>query len=79
MVGNDQTVAFTTTIGPGIVNAPVAPDAIYVGIGGSNPGVAVIDLNGFGQSTSSVLERMEQLERQLKELQQRLEESDVTE
>jgi DNA-binding beta-propeller fold protein YncE len=33
------------------VNAPVAPEAIYIGIGGSAPGLAVLDLNGFGQGT----------------------------
>jgi hypothetical protein len=48
-----QTIAtnFDTGTGPGLVNAPVAPEAIYVGIGGERPGVAVIDLNGFGQGT----------------------------
>jgi DNA-binding beta-propeller fold protein YncE len=45
---------FVTTAGPGIVNAPVAPEAIYVGIGGAAPGVSVIDLNGFGQGTGLV-------------------------
>jgi YVTN family beta-propeller protein len=34
-----------------ICNAPVAPDTIYVGRVGSNPGISVVDLNGFGQST----------------------------
>ena len=45
---------FTTGEGPGLVNAPVAPEAIYVGMRGSNPGVAVIDLNGFGQGTGDL-------------------------
>ena len=45
---------FTTGEGPGIVNAPVAPEAIYVGMRGSNSGVAVIDLNGFGQGTGDL-------------------------
>ncbi|MEW6072682.1 MAG: beta-propeller fold lactonase family protein [Planctomycetota bacterium] len=40
---------FETAEGPGLVNAPVAPDTIYVARGGTNPGVSVIDLNGFGQ------------------------------
>ncbi|MEZ5965309.1 MAG: Ig-like domain-containing protein [Planctomycetota bacterium] len=43
--------AFRTSQGTGIVNAPVAPEAVYVGVGGASPGVAVIDLNGFGQGT----------------------------
>jgi len=42
---------FVTGEGPGIANAPVAPDAIYVGIGGAEAGLSVIDLNGFGAST----------------------------
>ena len=37
--------------GPGITNAPVAPDAIYVGLSGAGPGLSVIDLNGFGAGT----------------------------
>lgn len=36
--------------GQRLVNAPVAPDAIYVARGGA---LSVIDLNGFGQSTGS--------------------------
>ena len=51
--GNPNTLApatfFTTAEGPGLVNAPVAPDAIYVARGGSEPGISVIDLNGYGQ------------------------------
>ncbi len=39
--------------GPGIVNAPVTPDAIYVGRGGSDPGMSIIDLNGFGGGTGN--------------------------
>jgi len=38
----------------GVVNAPVAPEAIYVGLGGPVPGVSVIDLNGFGQGTGQL-------------------------
>ena len=38
-------------LGSGQVNAPVAPDTIYVYRGGDRPGLSVIDLNGFGQST----------------------------
>ncbi len=50
-IGQAVTTQYTTGDGPGIVNAPVAPEAIYVGIGGAEPGVSVIDLNGFGQGT----------------------------
>jgi len=45
------TTNFRTMQGAGIINAPVAPEAIYVGIGGAEPGVSVIDMNGFGQGT----------------------------
>ena len=45
------TTFFETGEGPGLINAPVAPDAIYVAAAGPQPGVSVIDLNGFGQST----------------------------
>lgn len=44
---------FTTGEGPGVVNAPVSPDTIYVGRAGAVPGLSVIDLNGFGQSTGN--------------------------
>ncbi len=44
---------FTTGEGPGLVNAPVAPDAIYAGRVGATAGISVIDLNGFGQSTGN--------------------------
>lgn len=44
---------FTTGEGPGLVNAPVTPDTIYVGRLGADPGLSVIDLNGFGQSTGN--------------------------
>ena len=46
--------SYTTGVGPGLVNAPVAPEAIYVGIGGAEPGVSVIDLHGFGQGTGDI-------------------------
>jgi hypothetical protein len=45
------TTFFDTGEGPGLVNAPVTPDAIYVTRSGAVPGLSVIDLNGFGQST----------------------------
>lgn len=44
---------FVTGQGPGLVNAPVAPDVIYAVRQGSDPSVSVIDLNGFGQSTGN--------------------------
>ncbi len=53
-IGVPVTTSFTTGDGPGIVNAPVAPEAIYIGIGGAEPGVSVIDLNGFGQGTGDI-------------------------
>src|SRR5712671_5201404 len=51
LLGQPVATNFTTAAGPGIVNAPVAPEALYLGLGGAEPGVAVIDLNGFGQGT----------------------------
>ncbi|MEO6593166.1 MAG: hypothetical protein ABIP94_00265 [Planctomycetota bacterium] len=53
-VGQPVSTRYRTGTGPGIINAPVAPEAIYVGIGGSTPGVSVIDLNGFGQGTGDL-------------------------
>jgi hypothetical protein len=53
-LGNAVNTTFNTADGPGIVNAPVAPEAIYVGISGPSPGVSVIDLNGFGQGTGDI-------------------------
>jgi hypothetical protein len=51
--GNLNTLApstnFTTAEGPGLVNAPVMPDTIYVARGGTQRAISVIDLNGFGQ------------------------------
>ncbi len=44
---------FDTGEGPGLVNAPVMPDTIYLGRSGAVPGVSVVDLNGFGQSTGN--------------------------
>lgn len=54
LLGNTVQTNFTTGAGAGLINAPVSPEAIYVGIGGSNPGVSVIDLNGFGQGTGDI-------------------------
>jgi hypothetical protein len=54
-LGNTVATAYTTAKGPGIVNAPVAPDALYVGMVGSRPGIKIIDLNGFGQTTGGYI------------------------
>ena len=53
-IGLAVNTRFTTGDGPGITNAPVAPEVVYVGIGGAEPGVSVIDLNGFGQGTGDI-------------------------
>jgi len=45
--------SFDTGEGPGLVNAPVCPDTIYLGRSGAISGVSVVDLNGFGQSTGN--------------------------
>jgi hypothetical protein len=49
---------FETGEGPGVVNAPVAPDVIYVGRSGANSGISVVDLCGFGQSTGNPISSM---------------------
>jgi len=54
LIGQPVTTRFSTSSGPGIVNAPVAPEVVYVGIGGSQPGVSVIDCNGIGQGTGDI-------------------------
>ncbi|MDF1838873.1 MAG: hypothetical protein P1V35_13465 [Planctomycetota bacterium] len=47
------TTVFVTGAGPGLANAPVLPDAIYAWRTGADPGLSVIDLNGFGQGTGN--------------------------
>ncbi len=47
----DVATTFQTGEGPALVNAPVAPEALYVARQGALPAVSVLDLNGFGQST----------------------------
>ena len=54
LIGQPVTTQFSTAQGPGIVNAPVAPEVMYIGIGGSTPGVSAIDLNGIGQGTGDL-------------------------
>jgi hypothetical protein len=44
---------FRTAPGPGLVNAPVTPDAIYVARAGAHAGISVVDLNGFGAGTGN--------------------------
>jgi hypothetical protein len=44
---------FTTGSGPGIVNAPIAPEALYVGRVGAQASLSVVDLNGFGFGTGN--------------------------
>ena len=46
-------VNFQVGPGPGTVNAPVVPDAIYLGRSGAVKGLSIIDLNGFGQGTGN--------------------------
>ena len=36
-----------------VVNAPVAPDTIYIARRGARAGISVIDLNGFGGGTGN--------------------------
>jgi hypothetical protein len=36
-----------------VVNAPVVPDAVYIGRGGATPGISVIDMYGFGGGTGN--------------------------
>jgi hypothetical protein len=53
--GNSNTLSgtssFRTGEGPGIVNAPIVPEVIYVGRQGIANSLSVIDLNGFGAGT----------------------------
>ena len=51
--GPDVAITFSTSAGQGLVNAPVAPDSIYIARSGATSGLSVIDLNGFGQSTGN--------------------------
>jgi hypothetical protein len=57
LAGNTNTLPATTFFetgeGPGLVNAPVAPEAIYLARLGATPGLSVIDLNGFGGGTGN--------------------------
>lgn len=54
LIGQSVSTSYTTGAGPGLVNAPVAPEVVYFGIGGSEPGVSVFDLNGYGQGTGDI-------------------------
>ena len=44
---------FLVNRGASITNAPVVPESLLLSRGGSRPGLSVVDLNGFGQSTGS--------------------------
>ena len=44
---------FVTGEGPGVVNVPVTPDTVYLGRAAGNPGISVVDLNGFGAGTGN--------------------------
>ncbi|MEM7308634.1 MAG: beta-propeller fold lactonase family protein [Planctomycetota bacterium] len=44
---------FTTGEAPGLVNAPVSPDTIYLSRIQGDTAISVIDLNGFGASTGN--------------------------
>ena len=46
-------LALASSVEAQIVNAPVAPEAIYVVRAGSSAGLSVIDLDGFGQGTGN--------------------------
>ncbi len=56
-----QTTRFEIGEGPGLVNAPVAPEAIYIGRNGPEGGISVIDMNGFGQGTGDPSNDLDQL------------------
>ena len=47
----DAHATFHTGAGPGLVNAPVVPEALIAGRGGALPSLSVIDLNGMGAGT----------------------------
>ncbi len=48
-----SSTSFETGQGVPVANAPVAPDVIVIGRTGSEPGLSVLDLNGFGASTGN--------------------------
>ncbi|MCB9915692.1 MAG: hypothetical protein H6828_11165 [Planctomycetes bacterium] len=47
------TTFFLTGEGPGVSNIPVTPDTIYLGRTAGQPGISVVDLNGFGAGTGN--------------------------
>jgi hypothetical protein len=51
--GTGVNTFYLTGAGPGLVNAPVAPDAIYIARFGAQVALSVLDLNGNGQSTGN--------------------------
>jgi hypothetical protein len=54
LIRTPVSTSYTTGTGPGLVNAPVSPEVVYFGIGGAEPGVSVLDLNGYGQGTGDL-------------------------
>ncbi len=50
---NGVNTFYLTGAGAGLVNAPVAPDAIYIARFGADASLSVIDLNGNGASTGN--------------------------
>ncbi len=59
------TTFFETGEGPGLVNAPVLPDVIYIARLGALPGVSVLDLNGFGGGTGLPNQEVPLIQREL--------------
>ncbi|MEM8710616.1 MAG: hypothetical protein AAGG01_06665, partial [Planctomycetota bacterium] len=49
----DVHFSFSVGAGAAITNAPVVPESIVATRGGPQPGLSVIDLNGFGQGTGN--------------------------
>ncbi len=50
---NEVGFRFLVNRGASTTNAPVVPESLLLSRGGSRPGLSVIDLNGFGQSTGN--------------------------
>jgi YVTN family beta-propeller protein len=59
----NTTTFFETGEGPGLVNAPVLPDVIYIARLGALPGVSILDLNGFGGGSGLPNEEVPVIER----------------
>ena len=46
-------IEFLVNRGATVTNAPVVPESLALSVGGTRPGLSVLDLNGFGQSTGN--------------------------